>query len=138
MTTPTQARRVALADRHFWRHFVEMLLAMVVGMVVLGPLWPDLHGSTELHLLVMATNMTLGMAVWMAVRRHRWVAIAEMGLAMYVPFVVLLPPFWAGWLSAGAVFVLGHVLMLPAMLLAMLRRPSEYRCQPLRSAPPAR
>ncbi|GAA1219670.1 hypothetical protein [Pseudonocardia alaniniphila] len=105
-----------------------MLLAMVVGMVALGPLWPELHGSTELHLLVMATNMTLGMALWMAVRRHRWVAIAEMGLAMYVPFVVLLPPFWAGWLSTDAVFVLGHVLMLPAMLLAMLRRPAEYLC----------
>jgi flagellar biosynthetic protein FliP len=128
MTTPAPARRAALTDRRFWRHFVEMLLAMVVGMVVLGPLWPDLHGSTELHLLVMATNMTLGMALWMAVRRHRWVAIAEMGLAMYVPFVVLLPPFWAGWLSADAVFVLGHVLMLPAMLLAMLRRPAEYLC----------
>jgi hypothetical protein len=42
-----------------------MLLAMVVGMVVLGPLWPELHGSTELHLLVMATNMTLRMALWM-------------------------------------------------------------------------
>ena len=97
-------------------------------MVVLGPLWPELHGSTELHVLVMATNMTLGMALWMAVRRHRWVAIAEMGLAMYVPFAVLLPPFWAGWLSADAVFVLGHVLMLPAMLLAMLRRPAEYLC----------
>ena len=102
MTTPTPATRAALADRRFWRHFVEMLLAMVVGMVVLGPLWPELHGSTELHLLVMATNMTLGMALWMAVRRHRWVAIVEMGLAMYVPFVVLLPPFWAGWLSADA------------------------------------
>jgi hypothetical protein len=128
MTTPMPARSAALADRRFWRHLVEMLLAMVVGMVVLGPLWPELHGSTELHLLVMATNMTLGMALWMAVHRHRWLAIAEMGLAMYVPFVVLLPPFWAGWLSAGTVFVLGHVLMLPAMLLAMLRRPAEYLC----------
>jgi hypothetical protein len=83
--------------------------------------------------------MTLGMALWMAVRRHRWVAIAEMGLAMYVPFVVLLPTFWAGWLSADAVFVLGHALMLPAMLLAMLRRPSEYLCRLLlRSARSAR
>jgi hypothetical protein len=89
MTTPMPARRAAPTDRRFWRHFVEMLLAMVVGMVVLGPLWPELHGSTELHLLVMATNMTSGTALWMAVRRHRWLAIAEMGLAMYVPFVVL-------------------------------------------------
>ena len=127
MTTPAASTRVTLTDRRFWRHFLEMLVAMVVGMVGLGPLWPELHG-TELHLLVMATNMTLGMALWMAVRRHRWVPIAEMGLAMYVPFVVLLPPFWAGWLPADAVFVLGRVLMLPAMLPAMLRRPAEYLC----------
>jgi flagellar biosynthetic protein FliP len=131
MTAPMAARKAALADGRFWRHLVEMLLAMVVGMVVLGPLWPELHGSTELHLLVMATDMTLGMTLWMAVRRHRWAPIAEMGLAMYVPFVVLLPLFWTGRLSADAVFVLGHVLMLPAMVLAMLRRPSEYLCQPL-------
>jgi flagellar biosynthetic protein FliP len=60
-----------------------MLIAMVVGMVALGPLWPDLQGDSELHVLVMATNMTIGMAVWMA---------------------------------------------LPAMILAMLRRPAEYTC----------
>jgi hypothetical protein len=30
----------------------------------------------------MATNMTIGITVWMAVRRHRRVDIAEMGLAM--------------------------------------------------------
>jgi hypothetical protein len=128
MSTPAPTGRAVLTHRRFWRHFLEMLVAMVVGMVALGPLWPDLHGGTELHVLVMATNMTIGMAVWMAVRRHRWVAIAEMGLAMYLPFVVLFPPFWAGWMSAGALFTLGHVLMLPAMVLAMLRRPAEYIC----------
>jgi hypothetical protein len=49
-----------------------------------------------------------------------------MALAMYLPFVLLFPGLWAGWLSADAVFLLGHVLMLPAMVLAMLRRPEEY------------
>jgi hypothetical protein len=129
MTTPVASTRgAALTDRRFWRHFLEMLVAMVVGMGVLGMLWPELGGGVEVHVLVMATKMTIGMAVWMAVRRHRWVAVAEMSLAMFVPFVVLLPPFWAGWLSAGALFTLGHVLMLPAMVLAMLRRPTEYTC----------
>jgi flagellar biosynthetic protein FliP len=128
MTAPAGSTHAALTDRRFWRHFVEMVVAMVAGMVVLGMLWPDMGAGVEMHALVMATNMTIGMAVWMAVRRHRWVAVAEMGLAMFVPFVVLLPAFWAGRLSAGALFTLGHVLMLPAMVLAMLRRPAEYTC----------
>jgi flagellar biosynthetic protein FliP len=117
-----------LTDRTAVRHFLEMLAAMIVGMVVLGPLWPHLPGGATVHTLVMATNMTIGMAAWMAFRRHRPVAVAEMALAMYVPFVVLFPAFWAGWLSAATMMVIGHVLMLPAMVLAMLRRPAEYTC----------
>lgn len=127
--TAARGTRELLTDRRFVRHFLEMVVAMVVGMVVLGMLWPDLHGRTELHALVMATNMTIGMVAWMAYRRHGPLSIVEMSAAMYVPFVVLFPPFWAGWLSEGAVLTLGHLLMLPAMLLAMLRRPAEYTCR---------
>jgi hypothetical protein len=72
--------------------------------------------------------MTIGMSAWMLVRRHSRRAIAEMGLAMYLSFAVLFPPFWAGWLPGDAVMVAGHVLMVPAMVLAMLRRPAEYGC----------
>ena len=115
-----------LTDRTAIRHFLEMVVAMLVGMVALGPLWPHLPGGPVVHTLVMATNMTIGMSAWMAFRRHRVVAIAEMGLAMYLSFVVLFPAYWAGWLSADAMMVVGHVLMLPAMVLAMLRRPGEY------------
>ena len=56
----------------FLQHAVEMVVAMVAGMVLLEPVWsfawPGLHGSTPAHVLVMATNMSLGMAVWMRVR----------------------------------------------------------------------
>lgn len=45
---------------------------------------------------------------------------------MYVPFVLLLVPYRAGVLSGEGVILAGHVLMLPAMVLAMLRRPAEY------------
>lgn len=124
MSAPTT--RSVLLDRRFVRHVLEMVAAMVVGMVVLGVLWPDLHGRTELHALVMATNMTVGMAAWMAWRRHGPISIVEMSAAMYLSFAVLLPPFWAGWISEGAVLTAGHVLMLPAMVLVMLRRPAEY------------
>jgi len=122
-----------LRQRRFWFHLIEMVLAMGVGMAVLMPLWrvaglPDVTGVVELHSLLMATTMTLGMSAWMLVRRHSWPSIGEMGLAMYLPFVVLVVPYWAGWLPGSAVMVAGHVLMLPAMVLAMLRRPAEYGC----------
>ena len=44
----------------FIRHFLEMLAAMVLGMLVLAPLWPTID-RVELQALVMATNMTIGM-----------------------------------------------------------------------------
>jgi hypothetical protein len=119
--------KALLTNRTAVRHFLEMLVAMLVGMVALGPLWPDLPTDrVEVHALVMATNMTIGMTALMLWRRHRAAAVVEMALAMYLPFVLLFPALWAGWLSADAVFLLGHVLMLPAMVLAMLRRPEEY------------
>lgn len=126
MTAPAPATaRSALRDRRFWIHCTQMLVAMLAGMVLLGMLWPHVP-SVEAMALVMATNMAIGMTAWMARRRHGWVPIAEMALAMYLPFVVLFPPYRAGLLPADAVFLVGHVLMLPAMLLAMLRRPAEY------------
>jgi flagellar biosynthetic protein FliP len=124
VSAPVTARS-ALRDRRFWIHYAQMLVAMIAGMVLLGMLWPHLP-SVEGTTLVMATNMTIGMTAWMAWRRHGWRPIGEMALAMYVPFVVLFPPYWAGLLSGDAVLGLGHVLMLPAMLAAMLLRPAEY------------
>jgi copper chaperone CopZ len=116
----------------FVRHYVEMVVAMVVGMMVLGPLvglaLPDseVFHRADVGALVMATNMTIGMSAWMVYRKHGWASIAEMAAAMYLPFVALLIPYWAGVLSGGAVMTLGHVLMLPLMALAMLRRRDEY------------
>ena len=45
---------------------------------------------------------------------------------MYVPFGILLVPFWAGLISEAALMTWGHLLMLPAMALVMLARPHEY------------
>jgi flagellar biosynthetic protein FliP len=133
MTDPRSTRSVtardALTDRHFWLHFLQMLIAMAVGMAVgmalLMPLGPALRGI-EVQAFAMATAMTVGMAAWMVFRRHSRAAVAEMSAAMYLSFAVLLPLHWAGWLSDDGVLAVGHVLMLPAMVLAMLRRPAEY------------
>jgi hypothetical protein len=115
--------------RHFVRHFVEMLVAMVVGVLVLGPLWPlpgTLAGRADVASLVMATNMSVAMAVWMWHRGHSNLATGEMVAAMYAPFLVFLVPWWTGLIGGEVVLIGGHVLMLPAMVLAMLRRTTEY------------
>jgi flagellar biosynthetic protein FliP len=115
---------------HFVRHYLEMVVAMLVGMIVLGQaeslVWPSLTVGAEVGVMVMATNMAVGMGAWMRFRGHSWRGIAEMSAAMYVPFAVLLVPFWAGGIGAGTLMTWGHVLMLPAMALAMALRPAEY------------
>ncbi|HET6393557.1 MAG TPA: hypothetical protein VFG13_12110 [Blastococcus sp.] len=125
-TAHPRAHRV----RHFARHYAEMVVAMLVGMLVLGPvedlLLPGVTVGTEVGVMVMATNMAIGMGAWMRFRRHSWRAITEMSAAMYVPFLVLLVPFWAGGIGAHTMMTWGHVLMLPAMAAAMLLRPHEY------------
>ena len=124
-----------LTDRRFVQHFLEMVVAMVVGMVALGPLWtlaldaagvPGLLDRPELDSLVMATNMTVAMSAWMRYRGHGWAATAAMAAAMYVPFLVLFPPLWMDAISPGTMIVAGHMLMLPAMAGVMLLRPHEY------------
>lgn len=108
---------------------------MLVGMVVLDPVWTTVAslagGATvlarpDVGAMVMATNMTIAMSVWMRHRRHGWVPIVQMGAAMYVPFLALIGPYWADLISGEALLVAGHVLMLPAMVLAMLLRRDEY------------
>ena len=109
--------------------------AMLVGMVVLGVAvrlvlgllgYSDVLDRTETRVLVMTVTMSVGMSVWMRYRRHGWASIVEMDLAMALAFVVVLVPFWLGVLPGQAVMLVGHVLMLPAMALAMLRRRDEY------------
>lgn len=117
------------------RHLAEMVLAMVAGMVLLDPVWTTftrvLGGSGALErpdvaALVMATNMTIGMSIWMRHRKHGWSSIAEMGAAMYVPYLLFLGPHWTGHLSGEALHMGGHLLMLPAMVAVMLWRRDEY------------
>jgi hypothetical protein len=130
--TPAAPR---LSAKKFAVHFLEMVVAMAVGMVVGHPVWMfllDAFGAGWLMAnpytgaLIMATNMTVAMSAWMKYRGHRWQPIAEMGAAMYLPFLLLFVPLALGLIDDGALMLWGHVLMLPAMAAAMLLRPSEY------------
>jgi flagellar biosynthetic protein FliP len=121
--TRSTARNVA----RFTGHYLEMVVVMVVGMIALGPLWPaELVAWPDAHALVMATDMTIPMALWMRLRGHAWAPVAEMSAAMFLPFVALLVPFWLGAISGSTLMIAGHMIMFPLMLLAMLWRRDEY------------
>jgi hypothetical protein len=127
MTGMNTKRRAVL---RFSLHYVEMVIAMFVGMFALDPVWsfavPGVMDRPDAAAIVMATNMTVGMSAWMAIRRHPWLRIAEMAAAMYLPFVVLLVPYYLGAISGMAVMMGGHTLMFLTMLGAMLLRWNEY------------
>ena len=117
--------------KRFIGHYVEMVVAMFVGMGVLALpwmlIWPDLDQNPVADTSVMAANMSIGMAAWMAVRGHGRRMIVEMSAAMVAPFVVLLVPYQLGALSGDGLMMWGHALMFVTMLAAMLWRLDEYR-----------
>lgn len=124
----------------FGRHYLEMLVVMLLGMAILGPLasvaldpvgWRTVRAVPELDALVMATTMTVPMTAWMRYRRHGWAATGVMAAAMYLPFVVLFPLLWLGVLAPTGMLAGGHLLMLPAMAVAMLLHRDEYLGHPV-------
>ena len=129
-TTTRHEHSVGRGIGHFVRHYLEMVAAMLVGMFALGGVedlvWPNLTARADVAAMVMATNMSLGMAAWMRFRGHSWRGIVEMSASMYLPFAVLLVPYWAGLAGGGVLMTWGHLLMLPSMALVMLLRAEHY------------
>jgi hypothetical protein len=127
------------ATRHFVRHYVEMVVAMFLGMAVLGmPVgwalsaagssWSELNtDAPALMLLGMALTMTVPMVGWMRYRGHGWRANAEMSASMLVPTGAFIAVLLAGVVEdIGVLLIVEHVVMLLAMLGVMLLRPAEY------------
>lgn len=120
---------------NFVQHLLEMTVAMFVGMFALGmPAdmlfeslgWTSVTEDLVPNTLLMATYMSIGMAAWMRFRGCGWPATLEMCLAMYVPFLLMYPLYATGLASESAVMMVGHMLMTPAMIVAMLFRLGEY------------
>jgi hypothetical protein len=116
--------------RTFIRHYLEMLLAMFIGMGVLagGPAMAGVKiDSVELALLWMAFTMSLPMVAWMRYRGHGWAPSGEMTASMFLPSLAAIVLLWIGLVEdRGALMGIQHVAMLPAMLGAMLLRRDEY------------
>src|SRR3954449_13468947 len=120
---------MSASTRHFARHYVEMVIAMFLGMAVLGApagLVVD-YGVPDQMVDAMAITMTIPMAAWMRYRGHGWPATLEMSAAMIVPALGVIALVVAAVVTdLGALMALEHVVMLAAMLAAMLLRREEY------------
>jgi hypothetical protein len=113
----------------FALHYVEMVVVMFLGMEVLGAavgLVADVDGTGAM-LIEMGVTMTVPMVAWMRLRGHAWRPCLEMGASMVLPTLGTLALLGAGVVEgAGALMVILHAVMLPAMLGAMLLRRDEY------------
>ncbi len=120
--------------RAFWKHYVEMVVVMFIGMGVLAlPVrWASDGlgfdgGDTGGMLIRMGISMTLPMIPWMRWRGHGWRPTMEMVAAMVIPTIAAVALFVAGVSTdAGILMSIEHVAMLLAMLGVMAARPEEY------------
>src|SRR3954469_6447485 len=132
--TPVSSDRV----RHFARHYVEMVVAMFVGMAVLGlpaGLIADYDVPAQM-LAAMALTMTRPRAAWMRHRGPGRRPIAEMSAAMLVPTAAVLGLLATGLLTdLDALLGIEHAAMLAGMLGAMLLRRDEYMGHTHRAVP---
>src|SRR5215204_5417861 len=149
-TTTTTARTAGTLSRslrsswnsramHFVRHYTEMVVAMFLGMFVLGLPLGALLGvvgvdvsawqidARELLLLGMAFTMSVPMAGWMRYRGHGWAPVWEMTGSMFVPSFAAIGLLWAGIVDdTDALLYIQHVGMFPSMLAVMVLRLDEY------------
>jgi hypothetical protein len=120
---------------HFARHYVEMVIAMFLGMALLalpvrlalsaaGTSWSEL--GHEAMFLGMAVEMTVPMVAWMRYRGHGRRANGEMAAAMLLPTFAAIALLRADVAGSGALMLAEHVAMLLSMLGVMLMRPAEY------------
>jgi hypothetical protein len=130
---------MSTAAKHLARHYLEMVVAMFLGMLVLGApaVWAlgavgidwdrVTDDSPALMFLGMATTMTVPMVGWMMHRGHGRRANLEMSASMFVPTFAVIGLLWADVLTdLGALMAIEHVAMLVAMAGVMLLRPQEY------------
>jgi hypothetical protein len=126
------------ASRTFWSlilHFLEMIVAMAVGMTALFPLWElatraaasrNWLAGMETQALAMTTAMTLPMAAWARIRGSSPSLMTKMCLAMYAGPLVILLFHWGGMIADQEVMMFGHGLMVLFMFVALLSGRRQY------------
>jgi hypothetical protein len=119
----------------FTRHYIEMIIAMFLGMgvlyvpavIALGAFGFESTDAPALALALMGIAMTVPMVAWMRHRKHGWAASSEMAASMLVPTAGVIVLLAAGAVTDfGTLMTLEHVVMFPSMLFVMLLRYDEY------------
>jgi len=126
---PTAGRRHVSP---FWRHFLQMLAVMVVGMVVSAAIFLSLTGVTTWEevttqyatrsLLVMAAGMTLPMVAWMLYRGMGRKNSYEMAAVMSIPVVPFLCLVWFGVTESAQCGAYCGLTLLSMLALMYFRR----------------
>lgn len=124
---------VAASTGRFLWHFVQMILAMMVGMMIYHMLiGKTLAAYPVLSYAGMELAMIPPMIVLMRYHRHTWQRTLEMTAAMLVGPAVFIACVQFGWhnyvpgLSSKTMFTLGDITMYLGMLAIMLYRRAEY------------
>ena len=119
----------------FWRHFLEMLAVMAVGMIATGAIFVSITGlktwdevtvqyPTQV-LLAMAAGMSIPMVAWMLVRGMGRRNAYEMAAAMVLPVLPFLCLVWFD-VTKGAQCGPYCMTTIVAMLVLMRYRRSTY------------
>jgi flagellar biosynthetic protein FliP len=135
--TGGRVRRYLGSWLRFTRHLLEMVVAMIAGMAVLGVaigLLGEPPGYSDLLFRygLMGAFMSAPMVAWMRHRGHPWSDGLEMTAAMLVPMFALVFPVELGvaryvpGLTQGSLPLLSHVAMIGGMAALMLYRFDRY------------
>ncbi len=131
-------RRLRLgAGWRFARHLLEMAVAMIAGMAVLGATVavlgePPGYGNPLVEHGLMGASMSAPMVAWMRLRGHPWSDGVEMTLAMLVPMLALVLTAELGvvgpapGLSDHSLMMLSHLAMIAGMAVLMICRWDRY------------
>ena len=132
-----RARRRLVSGWRFARHLLEMVVAMMAGMAVLGVALATLgeppgYANLFVQYGFMGVSMSVPMVAWMRYRGHSWRDGGEMTAAMLAPMLALVVPVESGaagyvpGLSEHSLPVLSHVAMIGGMVALMVYRRDRY------------
>ena len=117
----------------FTRHLLEMVLAMLAGMIVLGVALevlgePPGYANLLVRYGLMGAFMAAPMVAWMRYRGHAWSDGLEMTAAMVAPMFALVIPveFGVVGLTGYSLMMLSHVAMIGGMVALMVYRWDRY------------
>jgi hypothetical protein len=115
------------------RHLLEMVVAMLAGMAVLGvAIWalgePPGYSNLLVKYGLMGASMAAPMVGWMRYRGHSRSDGLEMTLAMLAPMFALVLPVELGvvGLTGHSLMMLSHVAMIGGMVALMVYRWDRY------------